>query len=204
MSTYHVSLGFTKLSDADLVEFTGGIIDNLTGNILYPTPPVTMTALGTARTNFQNDIAAMAQGGTAATAAKNASRETLLGLLRQLANYVQGIASDNLPDLLSSGFDANSTNRTASPLATPSITKILNEMTTQLILRVTSLANAKSYETRYQVGAGPWQSGGVSTQARRIVVAGLTPGTTYTFSVRGVGGSTDFSDWSDPVSHMCL
>ncbi|MFM8469141.1 MAG: fibronectin type III domain-containing protein [Limisphaerales bacterium] len=36
------------------------------------------------------------------------------------------------------------------------------------------------------------------------VVENLTPGTTYTFSVRAVGGSTGFSDWSDPVSHMSL
>ena len=149
-------------------------------------------------------MAAQAQGGTAATAAKNAAREVLIGLLRQLANYVQGACDNDLTKLLSSGFHAASTNRSQSPLDTPSIIKILNEMSTQLVLRVTPVNNAKSYEIRYSVTAGQWQSGGIDTQARRMVVAGLTPGTNYTFSVRAIGGSTGQSDWSDPVSHMCL
>lgn len=204
MATYHVSLSFAALSDADLDEFTGGVIDNMTGNTSFPTPPVSMASLGTGRTNFQDAMAAQAQGGTAATAAKNAARETLIGLLRQLANYVQGLASDDLTVLLSSGFDAANTNRTPTPLTTPSIVKILNEASTQLVLRVTPIPNSKTYEIRYYTTPGQWQSGGFSTQARRIVVAGLTPGTTYAFAVRGIGGSTGHSDWSDPVSHMCL
>lgn len=204
MATYHVSLEFGRLSDPELDEFTGAVIDNMTGNTDYPTPAVSMAALGTARTNFQNAMAAQAQGGTAATAAKNAARDTLVELLRQEANYVQGACGNDLTVLLSSGFHAASTNRTPEPLSTPSIVKILNKATTQLVLRVTPLANAKIYEIRYSVTPGQWQPGGISTQARRIVVTGLTPGTNYTFAVRGVGGSTGFSDWSDPVSHMCL
>ena len=35
-------------------------------------------------------------------------------------------------------------------------------------------------------------------------VNGLTPGTNYTFQVRAIGGSTGYSDWSDPVSHMSM
>ena len=204
MSTIHVSLAFTQLPDAELDEFAAGVITNLTGNASFPTPAISLAALGTARTNFVNAMAAMAQGGTAATAAKNAARETLVGLLRQVALYVQGAADNDLTVLLSSGFAAASTNRTPSPLETPSIVKILNEASTQLVLRVTPITNAKAYETRYSTTPGQWQSGGISTQARRIVIEGLTPGTTYTFSVRAVGGSTGFSDWSDPVSHMCM
>jgi hypothetical protein len=42
------------------------------------------------------------------------------------------------------------------------------------------------------------------TQARRIVLTGLTPGVTYAVRVRAIGGSTGFSDWSDPISHMAM
>ncbi|HEU5122457.1 MAG TPA: fibronectin type III domain-containing protein [Verrucomicrobiae bacterium] len=51
---------------------------------------------------------------------------------------------------------------------------------------------------------GNWQSAGVFTQARKIVLTDLTPGTTYTIQARAIGGSTGSSDWSDPVSHMSL
>jgi hypothetical protein len=39
--------------------------------------------------------------------------------------------------------------------------------------------------------------------AIRVVIPGLTPGVVYTLQGQAVGGSTGFSDWSDPVSHMC-
>ena len=204
MAQYHVSLTFTQLPDSELDEFATAVIDNLTGNPAYATPVVSMAALGTSRTAFQTAMADTAQGGTAATAAKNAARETLVGLLRQEANYVQGAADNDLTVLLSSGFLAASTNRTQSPLETPSIVKILNEASSQLVLRVTPITNARAYETRYYTTPGAWQSGGISTQARHIIVEGLTPGTTYTMSVRAIGGSTGHSDWSDPVSHMCM
>jgi len=62
--------------------------------------------------------------------------------------------------------------------------------------------NAKAYEVRLSSAPNVWQAGGMFTQARRIVVQDLTPGTTYTFQVRAIGGSTGYSGWSDPLSHM--
>jgi len=64
------------------------------------------------------------------------------------------------------------------------------------------------YEVRSAaVGAdnapGSWQSDGLFTNSRSMTVAGLVPGTTYSFQVRAVGGSTRYSDWSNPVSRMC-
>lgn len=40
--------------------------------------------------------------------------------------------------------------------------------------------------------------------SRHIIFDGLLAGTTYTIQVRALGGSTGQSDWSDPVSHMCM
>ena len=51
---------------------------------------------------------------------------------------------------------------------------------------------------------GPWQSGGLFTDSRAMVFNTLTPGTTYNVQVRAIGGSTGYSDWSDPVSHMSM
>jgi chitodextrinase len=47
-------------------------------------------------------------------------------------------------------------------------------------------------------------SAGLYTQARRIEIDGLTPGTVYTMQVRAVGGSVGYSDWSDAVTHMVM
>jgi hypothetical protein len=37
-----------------------------------------------------------------------------------------------------------------------------------------------------------------------VVLTNLTPGGTYSIQGRAIGGSTGYSDWSDPVSHMAM
>ena len=102
-----------------------------------------------------------------------------------------------------------STSRAQSPLAAPAIVSLDNGNTGQLLVKVTPIANAKCYEVRYAAIAaggvpGPWQSGGLFTNSRSMPLNGLIPGTSYSVQVRAVGGSTGYSDWSDPVSHMSL
>ena len=57
-----VSLGFAKFSDVELDNFAQGVIDRMTGNATYPTPPVTLANLQTAKNDFATKIAA-APGG---------------------------------------------------------------------------------------------------------------------------------------------
>jgi hypothetical protein len=64
--------------------------------------------------------------------------------------------------------------------------------------------NARSYQVRYCVNGAAWLPVIDSTQARRIVLPDLTPGTIYTAQSRAVGGATGYSNWSDPVSHMAM
>lgn len=209
MSQLRVLLGFASAADHSLEETTSSVIQKLYGNTAYTTPPVTLADLQAAQTAFTAAIATAAQGGPTDTADKNNKREALIGLLRQLAGYVQTKCNNDLATLLSSGFDAVSTNRASTPLLAPTIKDIINGNSGQLVIRVGPIANAKCYEVRYAlIGAGgtpgPLQNGGLFTNSRSMAVGGLTPGGNYQFQVRAVGGSTGFSDWSDPVSHMSL
>ncbi len=209
MPQLRVLLGFASAPDNALDELAGAVLQKLYGNAIYPTPPVTSVALTTAKNDFSAAVAAANLGGPGDTAIKNNKREDLVDLLRKLAVYVQERHENDLANLLSSGFDAVSTNRASSPLAPPHIKDITNGNTGQLVLRVTVVTNAKCYEVRSAlVGPngtlGPWQTGGLFTNSRSMAVGGLTPGTVYQFQVRAVGGSTGYSDWSDPVSHMSM
>ncbi|HET7624871.1 MAG TPA: fibronectin type III domain-containing protein [Verrucomicrobiae bacterium] len=203
MANYHVSLKFAQLPDAGLDEFTGTVITGLTGNAAFPNPAVSIADLTAAKEAYENALNAMAQGGKQATAIKNDARKKLLALLRQEANYVQLAGNNDLPTLLSSGFQVNSTNTAQSPLATPKILALENGMSTQLIARVQAVDNARSYEAQVKNGGG-WQPAGVFTQTRRMVLSGMTPGQVYSVQVRAIGGSTGYSDWSDPSSHMVM
>ena len=94
-------------------------------------------------------------------------------------------------------------------LPAPVISGIQNGTAGQLLPQIAAIANANGYEARFAaIGAGgtpgPWQTGQVFPNARTLAVNGLTPGTSYAIQVRALGGSTNYSDWSDPVQHMSL
>ncbi len=204
-----VLLGFATAADHTLEETATAVLDKLYENAAFPDPPVTEAALRAALIAFSQAIAKAGGGGPQDTADKNNKREALIGLLRQLAGYVQEKCENDLAVLLSSGFDAVSTNRASTPLGQPFIKKIVNGNSAQLIVCVGPVANAKCYHARYALVAadgtpGPWIDGGLFTNSRSIPINGLTPGANYTFQVRAVGGSTGYSDWSDPISHRSL
>jgi hypothetical protein len=198
-----VSLDFAGYSDPELDEFAGNIAACLTGNTSFPTPPVKPVDLTPLVSDFHNSVLAAMAGGRQLMAVKYAKRETLVDALRKDATYVQGIASHNLDVLLSSGYYANSTNRAQSPLDPPAAVQLENMASTKLLAHLAPVINAKSYHLQINTtGNGAWTDAGIYTQARRIVLGNLTPGTVYTVRARAIGGSTGTSDWSEPVSLM--
>jgi hypothetical protein len=202
MPTYRVSLGFAQMPDTALDDFAGAVVAGLTGNAAFPSPPVTVAQLTTLKTAFEQALADAAQGGTAATAAKNNARDALVAALRKDANYVEMISDQNLSTLLTSGYESTSTNRAQSVLDKVQIIAIENPQSGQLRARINPVPNAKGFDGRSKSGNGDWGPIESFANSRSILFKGLTPGTVYTIEVRAVGGSTGQGDWSDPVSHM--
>ncbi len=201
---YRVSLSFTSLSDSDDDEFAANVILKLTNNAAFPNLPVSLATYATQRTTFHNSITAAMQGGVGLTAAKDVARTTLDNSSRAMAAYVQSVASHDLPMLLSSGFEEISNNRTSSPLATPTILNIDNSATEKFFLRFQPVSNAAAYQIRYTATdvAGAISATVESTKSRNVLVPDLVPGTLYKLQVRAIGGSTGYSEWSDPVTKM--
>lgn len=196
-----VSMAFVQSRDSDLVDITGGIITGM--NVpAFADAPVTIAAMTALQTDFAQKLAIARNGGRVETAAKRVARAALIAALRQNANYVQLIASTDLTLLLSSGYSVASTNRTSGPLNKPVITNVDNFQSTVLLLAAAADDRSRVQEARYRSGTGPYQNGGLHTKATRMLLPGFVPGTTYELQVRSVGGTTGYSDWSDPVSHM--
>ncbi len=202
MPILRVSLGFADLPDTDFSGFGRTVGTKLQGNPNFTTPVIAPTLVLTAVDELDVAIVAAAQGGTQLTAAKNGKRSVLTDMLRELAAYVQSVAKNDLTVILSSGFTVNKTDRTRRPLPKPVITNIDNFASTQLMVSMPPLENARSYEFRTRVGDGDWKTVAITTKARNVILGGFTPGATYDLQGRGVGGTTGYSDWSDPVSHM--
>lgn len=204
LNTYRISLSFTRLKDGDVPPFAKSILENMTNNASFPTPTVPLATVVAALADYEAKLAAAEDGTKRDTAEKDIAKRTLLVMLRQLASYVQSVASEDLSMLLSSGFQPVNPPSPPIELPKPVIAKVENNQSTQLQVRLNPVATARAYEIRINHGTAGWQSAGVFTQARKIVVKDLIPGTTYTIQARAIGGSTGASDWSDPVSHMSL
>lgn len=202
MTYQRVSLGFAQYTDSELSDFYTSVNTGLTGNAAFPNLPITLAAFTALGTTFIEKLAAALDGGKQAIAARNVARANLIGGLRQLASYVQTVAGNDLPVLLSSGFQPVNQSTTRQPLPKPVVENIDNFQTTKLMMRLKAIPNMKALEARRKQGNTDWQPAGIFTQARKVVQEDLTPGTTYDFQFRAHGGSTGVSDWSDPISHM--
>lgn len=201
--------GLLTQSAERLIATAGAIITGLAGNPSFPSPPVDLKTVQAAVDDLSAALAAQSNGGPAATAEKKNKKEALIRLLRQLRHYVEDHCGNDRSVLLSSGFQAAVTTRVRSPLANPSILNVGLGNSTELVLKITPIAHAKCYEVRSAAlsegnSPGPWQTAGLFTNSRSMTINGLTPGTTYMFQVRAVGGATRYSDWSNPVSRMCM
>ena len=200
-----VSRDFMRAPANDLANLADDVEDGLTGNPAFttPPPPVLPADLATLNAALRAAITASDAGGKQQTADKYKAYKAVTGALRKDANYVENQSDNDQSTLLSSGFDIVSTNRAQAQLDQPVIVAILNFGTTQLLIRMLSILNAKSYQVQTATAAnGPWTEAGIFTQARRIVLSGLTPGTIYFVRARAIGGSTGYSEWSVPVPRM--
>jgi hypothetical protein len=137
------------------------------------------------------------------TAAKNAAFAVLANALNGDANIVENTVGMNLELLLSTGYLPVSSNRSSSPLNDTSIVSLLNNGTTQALVRLQSVINAKAYQVQTSTDGGKtWVEASLSSQARRIALSNLVPGTTYAVRARAIGGSTGASSWTQPSSIM--
>lgn len=195
-------MAFARMKDNRIGIFASSVVLGLTDNPYFPDLPVSLADLSAATKNYQTALANATLGGTVQTALKTQARDQLISILRDEAHYVQIIAKNNLPALLSSGFTATDRNTAQSPLVTPVIKQVLNQSSGQLWLRVKRVPNARNYQVRIKVGEGDWVDAGIHPQARKIVLPGLTPGTIYTIQVRALGGRTGYSGWSAGATKM--
>jgi hypothetical protein len=205
--TLRVSYKFATLPDPALYEFGEKINVNMTANAAYPTLPTnaTLAMLLTANDDFKQKTVDASMGGEMATTAKDLARQEDLKFLRRLAGYVQ-ITANNMEELLSSGFEARSSNNASAPLAQPAGVTVKNGVAGQLIARLGHpVKNTNLYEGRASIDGGTtWLPSVFTGKSRAIIFEGLTAGATYTIQVRALGGSTGQSDWSDPISHMSM
>jgi hypothetical protein len=113
------------------------------------------------------------------------------------------LARHDLDLLLSSGYEVVSKNRATGPLDKPSILDVLNNISGQLLVRAQGVLNGRNYQVRVSTDGGKtWVVMGTFNSPRRMLLQPVIAGTTYMVEVCALGGSTNQSLWSDPISRM--
>ena len=200
-----VSLGFANgMPDDSLITFCRKVHALLYPLAVFTNVPVPAAFLLAAIEAFADSKAAQAGLGPVGTADKDKKRLALLAPMRTLAGFVQENCGNDLTLLLATGFEANSTNRTRYALSKPQIRKIGNGMTGQALVTMGTQNAARGCEVRAaeldaEGKPGEFMPTVFSTSSRNIIVAGLVPGHLYLFQGRNLGGTTTYSDWSDPI-----
>jgi hypothetical protein len=185
-----------------LVPFGTNISTNL-DLITFPNLPVPATVIKTLADDLNAKQGAMITGGPVEREARDKAFNALCAALDSDADAVEMVVGMNMEMLLATGYLPASTNHASSPLDDTAIASLKNNGTTQVLLRLQPVVNAKTYQVQISMDGGKtWQESCLPTQARRIVIAGLVPGTTYLVRARAIGGSTGASNWTAPGSIM--
>jgi hypothetical protein len=201
--------GFKKMSDVDVVKNGIGILNNMTGNPKFPNSPVDLAVLKTDLDTLSALIAESADGSKKVIAKKNQQRQTVIGMLRMLARYVEVASQGDVATFKTSGFQLASTTKTKPSPLSEKIRKIQRGANSgQIDVWIQPYPKAVSHEIRY-AAAGPggappatWTTQPVAFVKAPAVVTGLTPGANYLFQARALlkGG---YTDWTDSVAFIC-
>lgn len=117
MAKARVKLDFINLPIPAKIEFVRDRVGDITGNANFPTPDVPLASITTAVDDLETKHLAAQGGGSAQTAAQDASEEALDDLMREEAGYVTRIADGSVVMITSAGFAATQTE--PSPIAIP-------------------------------------------------------------------------------------
>ncbi len=207
-----VSMFYKRLPVTGVAAYLGWNISCMTGNKAFPNPPVPIVPpvppdqnapvdMTTRQASLAAAISAALDGGTILTSLRNEALQFAIDGLDANGFYVQTTARYDLPMFLTSGYQTVSNNRGQSPVGTPSITGIDNDIPTQLAVHLTSIANAIGYEVQILVGT-VWTTVKFSSQARSIILTGQPTGQVVQVRARALGGSTGESPWSVPSSSI--
>ena len=186
------------------------IHDKMHGNTAFPNPPVDMAAFMTAITTFAASAVVTLDGSKQAIAIMKKQHEGLVKMAELLGHYVEATCNNDPVTFTSSGFAMRSTTRVPpQPLAQPTIVRVDQGKTGELLVILIAVLKARIYEIHYApVGTGgtlptTFASITIASAKKPVPVANLTPGTTYMFQVRAFG-KLGYTDWSQPVQRMVI
>ena len=177
------------------IQRVGDIVSSMTGNANFPTPSPDLALVTTAEGNLEKAYQAALDKSLTAKAEQRTKNEDLNSLIRQLRDYVNGIANGDEDIVLSSGFEASKIPAPIGPM--PQIVDVKakgGDGDGSVFLRWKSVYGAKSYVVEMSTD-GISYAPILYPSAASVLVSGLEIGKFYWFqiSANGAAGLGPFS-----------
>jgi hypothetical protein len=193
--------------DLEVIQACNNLKTALTGNATFPTPPVTLTAFGTAITAAQTKLTAADNAQATAkqaTTDKDTAIATLTALAMQIVGYVDTTAAGDASKILSAGLSVRAAK---SPKPVPGQVQNLSLTAGDnggvLDAHWDSLRGAKSFEVQVKLEPMTATSFVTADTVTRssATLRGLTSGTRVWVRVRAIN-SAGKGAWSDPATKI--
>ena len=211
MSNTKAIIDFSGYSAAELGPKAQTIHDKMTTNAaIFTALPMTMAALQTLITAYDQKLVARASRATADVIAFNEARAAIEGALGVLGNYVNGVAKGDAMIVEKSGFPSYDTSKTAdtAPPAAPSDLRLRHgDLSGLIVARYRPDRHPNTNEVQTNTGDPnvevDWHVKGIF-QGGRAELSGFTPGGVVWVRVRTVGLKGVMGVWSDPAQIRVL
>jgi hypothetical protein len=202
MPAIRTKKNFNQLPDGDVSKALGTTSAGFLANVALPDPEVTPADVDLLKIDFDKKIVKANKGGSLSTAIKNAARAVSINALNKNASYTDLACDEDLSVLLSSNYEAVSTNRAQVVLDAPVVIGSSYPQKGQIKLRVSGDSNRKAVQGRIKAVGGEYGPAISFRSAKAIIFGALASGTTYVMQLCGIGGSTGQSDWSATVTKI--
>jgi hypothetical protein len=171
----------------------------------FTAPPITMAALQTLITTYDQKLVARASRASADVLAFNEARDALAEALSALGNYINSIAKGDPMIMEQSGFPSYDTTHTAdtsAPAAPTDLRLRQGDLSGSILARYKPDRVPSTNEVQTTTGdpnvEANWHTKGMF-QGGRAEMSGFTPGVIVWVRVRTVGLKGVMGAWSDPA-----
>jgi len=203
MRKVKVLLDFTRLSNAEKVEFGRNVVTKMTGNPSFTSPDIPLAQITTMCNTLEAAFNAAQGGGSQQKSALKAASIQWDTLMYKEADYVNRIADGNGTMMLSAGFY---TTHQPMPALHPEFRVEHGNLSGEVVGTHKAERGRSAWVWQYCEDPIPeedsWTHAGVSLKAS-FVYTKLEPGKKYWFRVALVT-STGQGTWSDPAALIAM
>ncbi|HEY2382932.1 MAG TPA: fibronectin type III domain-containing protein [Terriglobia bacterium] len=201
---------FSRTKDADVLSRGYTVFTDMGVEVnVFTTPSLPLAILKQDLDNLTVSAAAANDGAKKDIAQRKKDRRVVEQDLELLSAYVLKIAEGDPAIVASSGFvlAPPRAKSVPQPLPQPVVNSVDQGVTGQLLIEISSVAEAHCYFLRSAALInglpGNWTEVTMTSTKKAVEFDGLTPGAIYAFQVRALG-KAGFTDWSDSATRMCI